>query len=50
MRAAATAEWSPSPSWTVAGTVGTAKVVALGHVNGADQNGAYGSARATLRW
>jgi len=50
MRAAVTAEWSPSPTWTVAGTVGTAKVEALGHVNGADQNGAYGSARATLRW
>ena len=49
-RAAVTAEWSPSPSLTVSGVVGTAKVEALGHVVGADQTGAYGSARATLRW
>jgi len=49
-RAALTAEWSPSPSWTVSGVVGTAKVQALGNVVGHDTNGAYGSARATLRW
>jgi len=49
-RAAVTAEWSPSPSWTVSGVAGTARVEALGNVVGADKNGAYGSARATLRW
>ena len=49
-RAAVTAEWSPSPSLTVSGLVGTAKVEARGHVVGADHTGAYGSARATLRW
>jgi len=49
-RAAATAEWSPSPSWTVSGVVGQAKVEALGNVVGNDHSGAYGSARATLRW
>jgi hypothetical protein len=49
-RAALTAEWSPSPSWTLAGVAGTARVESRGNVVGADQNGAYGSARATLRW
>jgi hypothetical protein len=50
MRGAVTAEWSPSPSWTVSGAVGTARVVARGHVVGNDANGAYGLASATLRW
>ena len=49
-RAAVTAEWSPSPSWTVSGVAGTANVTALGNVVGRDAKGAYGSARATLRW
>jgi hypothetical protein len=49
-RAAVTAEWSPSPSWSVSGVVGRATVEALGNVVGNDTNGAYGSARATLRW
>ena len=49
-RAAVTAEWSPSPSWTVSGVLGTARVVARGHVVGDDVNGAWGSASATLRW
>ena len=49
-RAALTAEWSPSPSWSLAGVAGKATVEALGNVPGHDTNGVYGSARATLRW
>jgi hypothetical protein len=49
-RAALTGEWSPSPSWTLSGVAGTAKVESRGNVVGVDKNGAYGSARATLRW
>ena len=49
-RGAVTAEWSPSPSWSVSGVVGKATVESLDHVVGHDTNGAYGSARATLRW
>jgi hypothetical protein len=49
-RAAVTGEWSPSPSWSVSAVVGKATVQALGNVVGHDTNGAYGSARATLRW
>src|SRR5205814_5026042 len=48
-RAALTAEWSPSPSWTLSGVAGTARVESRGNVVGADENGAYGSARAMLR-
>ena len=49
-RAAFTVDWSPSPSWSVSAVGGTAIIDALGHVVGNDTNGAFGSARATLRW
>jgi len=49
-RAAFTADWSPSPSWTLSVVAGTATVDNLGHVIGNDTSGAFGSARATLRW
>src|SRR5262249_57594166 len=50
VRAALTADWSPSPSWTVSVAAGEAHGTSRGHVVGDDQSGAYGSARATLRW
>ena len=49
-RGAVTAEWSPSPSWSVSGVVGKASVEGLHNVVGNDTNGVYGSARASLRW
>ena len=49
-RAALTADWSPSPSWSLSLAAGGANVESRGNVNGNDAGGAYGSARATLRW
>ena len=50
LRGALTADWSPSPSWSVSVVAGEAHGTSRGHVVGDDQSGAYGSARATLRW
>jgi hypothetical protein len=50
VRAAVTADWSPSPSWTASVVAGQAKGTTRGNVVGNDQSGVYGSARATLRW
>jgi hypothetical protein len=49
-RVAVTADWSPSPSWTLSAAGGTAHVQGLGHVPGTDASGQFGSASATLRW
>jgi hypothetical protein len=48
-RAALTADWSPSPSWSVSMAGGSAYIEAPGTVLD-DAKGAFGSARATLRW
>jgi capsule assembly protein Wzi len=49
-RVALTADWSPSPSLTLAVAGGNAQVHGLGHVPGDDANGRFASARATFRW
>lgn len=50
LRAAFTADWSPSPAISFGATAGFASVTALAHVPGAEESGVYGSSRATLRW
>jgi len=49
-RAALTADWSPSPSWSVSVAGGAARIESRAHVIGDDASGVFGSARAVLRW
>jgi hypothetical protein len=49
-RVALTADWSPSPSITLGAAGGTAKAQSRGNVNLDDADGAFATARASLRW
>ncbi len=49
-RGAFTADWSPSPALQLGVTAGFAQVKGLGHVDGRDESGAWGSSRCTVRW
>lgn len=49
-RVALTADWSPSPSVSLAVSGGTAQARSRGHVHLDDENGVFGSARASFRW
>jgi len=45
-----TADWSPSPSFSISAVAGFANVGSLGHVDGVDADGAFGRASAAFRW
>jgi len=49
-RAALTADWSPSPSWSLSLAAGSATGESRGNIYRNDGNGVFGSAHATLRW
>jgi hypothetical protein len=49
-RAALGADWSPGAGLSLGGSLGWARLTALGHVSGRDERGLYGATRCTLRW
>lgn len=49
-RLALTADWSPSPSWTLSAAAGSANGNSRGNIYRNDGSGVFGSGRATIRW